>query len=291
MALGAGAVWSFGAIAARKADGADTFQYLIWRSVGVIVVIEILGRLQGKPPQVVRAFTSGWLMMTANAMLLLASIGFVYAVKTTSAANAAFLGSTTPVFGVLLARVVLKERLTRATIAAVFVAFIGLVIMVAGDLGAGSMIGNMSALMAAVGFAGYTVCVRSDPQEDWSSVLPGYAVMMIVICVATTLAHGKPLVPPAVDLGYALIHGGVFIVLGTILFNASSRRVPAGTMTVLAQTEMVLVPVWSFLLLGERPKTSTLVGGLIILGAIMTKAIIDARGPDAQPAEALEYIL
>jgi drug/metabolite transporter, DME family len=195
------------------------------------------------------------------------------------------------VFGVLLARVVLKERLTRATIAAVFVAFIGLVIMVAGDLGAGSMIGNMSALMAAVGFAGYTVCVRSDPQEDWSSVLPGYAVMMIVICVATTLAHGKPLVPPAVDLAYALIHGGVFIVLGTILFNASSRRVPAGTMTVLAQTEMVLVPVWSYLLLGERPKTSTLVGGLIILGAIMTKAIIDARGPDAQPAEALEYIL
>lgn len=291
MALGAGAVWSFGAITARLADGADAFQYLIWRSVGVIVVIEVLGRLRGKPPQVVRAFTSGRLMMAANVMLLMASIGFVYAVKTTSAANAAFFGSTTPVFGVLFARVLLSERLTRVTIGSVVVAFGGLVIMVAGDVGAGSMIGNLCALSAAIGFAGYTVCVRSDPSEDWSPVLPGYAVLMIAICATTTLAQGNPLVPPAVDLAYALVAGGLFIALGTIMFNTASRSVPAGAMTVFAQTEMVLVPVWSFLVLSERPKATTLIGGSIILMAIMGKAIIDARGPSTQRAEALEHIL
>ncbi len=295
MALGAGAVWSFGAISARLADGADAFQYLIWRSVGIIVVIEVLGRLQGKPPQVIRAYTSGRLMMTANVMLLLASIGFVYAVKTTSAANAAFFASTTPVFGVLLARIVLHERLNRLTIASVALAFTGLVIMVAGDLGAGSMVGNMSALACAAGFAGYAVCVRSDPTEDWSPVLPGYAVMMIAICAVTTLANGKTLVPPADDVALALVHGAVFIVVGTILFNVSSRQVPAGAMTVLAQTEMVLVPLWSFIVLDERPKATTLFGGSIILLAIIGKAVIDARGPTVQPpqqpAEALEHIL
>ena len=51
-------------------------------------------------------------MMAANVALLLASIGFVYAVKTTSAANAAFLGSTTPLFGVVVARVFLGERIS-----------------------------------------------------------------------------------------------------------------------------------------------------------------------------------
>lgn len=291
MALGAGAVWSFGAIAARLADGADAFQYLIWRSVAIIAVIEVIGVLQGKPPQLLRSYTSGRLMMTANIMLLTASLGFVYAVKTTSAANAAFLASTTPVFGVLFARAFLRERLNRVTIASVCIAFLGLLVMVAGDLGAGSIVGNLSALAAAVGFAGYAVCVRSDPTEDWSPVLTGYALMMIVICAITTLAHGKPLVPPAPDLAYALVHGGLFIVLGTMLFNTASRRVPAGAMTVFAQTEMVLVPVWSFVVLAERPKATTLLGGSIILAAIMGKAIIDARQPATHPSDALEHAL
>ena len=92
MALGAGAVWSFGAVTARLADEADAFQYLIWRSIGIIAVIELLARRRGKPSQTVRAYTSGRTMMVANLMLLLASLGFVYAVKTTTAANAAFRG-------------------------------------------------------------------------------------------------------------------------------------------------------------------------------------------------------
>lgn len=277
MGLGAGAVWSFGAVTARLADGADAFQYLIWRSIGIIVVIELLARAQGKPPQVVRAYTSGRLMLLANVTLLAASLGFVYAVKTTTAANAAFFGSTTPVFGAIVARIVLKERFTRVTIASIALAFVGLAIMVAGDLSAGNMVGNLSALGSAIGFAGYAVVVRSRPDEDWSPALPGYGVMMIGICALVTLAHGKPLAPPPPDIGWALLHGGVFIVVGTILFNVASRQVPAAAMTIFAQTEMVLVPIWAFLFLGDVPKASTLLGGAIIVVAIVGKAIIDQR--------------
>lgn len=277
MALGAGAVWSLGAVTARLADQSDAFQYLIWRSVGIIVVIEILGRLQGKPIQTIRAYTSGRMMLTANVMLLIASLGFVYAVKTTTAANAAFLGSTTPVFGAIAARLFLREKLTRITLASIGLAFVGLFIMVAGDLEAGSMVGNLSALAAAIGFAGYAVCVRSNPDEDWSPVLPGYGVMMIVICGAVTLADGKTLVPPAGDLTYALFHGAVIIVVGTLMFNAASRQVPASAMTVFAQTEMVLVPLWSVTFLDDRPPVTTWFGGTIIFVAIMGKAILDAR--------------
>ncbi len=277
MGLGAGVAWSFGAIAARAADGADAFQYLIWRSIGIIVVIEALGILRGKPPQVVRAFTSGRSMLLANLMLLTASIGFVYALKTTTVANAAFLGSTAPVFALLIARVLLGERLTRVTIASIGLAFVGLVVMLAGDLSAGNMGGNAAAIGSAVGFAGYAVVVRSNPSEDWSPVLPGYGVMMIAICAVITLTGGKTLVPPAEDVGLALLHGGVFIVVGTILFNIASRQVPAAAMTIFAQTEMVLVPVWAFLILHDRPAGTTLVGGAIIVVAIVGKAVIDSR--------------
>ena len=48
-------------------------------------------------------------------------------------------------------------------------------------------------------------------------------------------------------------------------------------MTVFAQTEMVLVPIWAFLVLAERPATSTLIGGSLILAAVVGKASLDAR--------------
>lgn len=275
--LAAGVVWSFGAITARLADDADAFQYLIWRSVAIIVVVEVLTLSQRRTLAIARAFRSGGVMLTATGALLLASIAFVYAVKTTTPANAAFLGSITPLVAILLARAVLGEPLTVSTIIAVGMALVGLVITVAGDVSAGDVRGNAAALLAAVGFAGYTVAVRTAPRRDWSPVLPGYAALMIVLCVVITLANDKPVVPPALDIGLAMLHGGVFIVVGTLLFNLGARRVPAVAMAVLAQTEMLFVPVWGLLVLSQQPTTTSLVGGAVIFAAVIGKTLYDAR--------------
>lgn len=275
LGLGAGVVWSFGAIASRLAEGADAFQYMVWRSIGVIAVVEVMAAVQGQPFPTVRAWRSGRVMMLANFGLFLASICFVYAVKTTTPANAAFLGSLTPLVAVVFSRF-LGERLSRSTIVALAVGMVGLVITVFSDLEAGSMVGNVSALVASVGFAIYTVCLRTDTTRDWSPVLPGYGLLMVVVCSAVTLAHGKALVPPAADIGWALLHGSVIIVVGTVMFNAASKHVPAVPMTVFAQTEMVFVPVWGFLILDLTPKPLTLLGGAIIFGAVVGKAWYDA---------------
>jgi drug/metabolite transporter (DMT)-like permease len=285
MALGAGVVWSFGAVTARLAKHADAFQYLIWRSVGVLVVMELITAFRRQPMLLRKAYTSGRWMMTANFGLLLASLAFIYAVKTTTAANASFLGSVTPLAAVILARIVLGERLSRVTLGAIVVAFVGLIVTVFGDLHAGNMIGNTSALLASVGFAIYTISVRSDPDVDWSPVLPGYAAMMIVLCSVITLAHGKTLLPPGKDIALAVLHGAVFIVVGTTLFNRGSKHVPAVPMTVFAQTEMVFVPLWVFLVLGDTPKLATIIGGAIIFAAVVGKAILDTSPGAVQPVQ------
>ena len=281
MALGAGAVWSLGALTARLAAHTNAWQYLIWRSIGIIVVIELLSvRTRGVAVTgsvLRRAYTSGWVMLVACWSLLVASLGFVYALKNTTAANAAFLASITPLIAVILARLVLGERLTGVTIGAIAVAFIGLVITVAADVGVGNMRGNVAAVLSSVGFAAYTVCVRSDPHRDWSPVMPGYASMMIVLCGVVCSMTGRTVFPPGADIGWALVHGGILIVVGTLLFNAASRDVPAVAMTVLAQTETVFVPLWIFLRFDEKPKAATLVGGAVILAAVLGKTVLDAR--------------
>lgn len=282
IALGSGVVWSFGAVTARLADESDAFQYLIWRSVAIIVVIEMIARLRRRRAVTPQAFRSGGMMLLACGCLLLASIAFVYAVKTTTPANAAFLASVTPLVTVLLVKVTLGEPLTRVTIAAVAVAFAGLTVTVVGDLEAGNLTGNIAALMSSVGFAGYAVCLRTEPRRDWLPVMPGYAVMMIVLCAFITAATGEPFAPPAADIGYAALHGGAFIVVGTMLFNVASRQIPAVAMAVFAQSEMLFVPVWALIVLSERPTVTSLLGGAIIFTAVLGKAVLDAR---ARPAE------
>jgi drug/metabolite transporter (DMT)-like permease len=292
LALSAGAVWSFGTVLARVADRSNAFQYLIWRSLGIIAVVEAWALITGRPQSTMLAFTSGRRMMAANVALLLASIGFVYAVKTTSPANAAFLGATTPLFGVVVARVFLGERIAWRTYLAIPIALVGLAIMVAGDInvdGAGKdIVGDLAALASAAGFAFYAAIVRSKPDRDWTPVLPGYAALMILICSAVTFASGDTFVPPASDIALALVHGAVFIVGGTLIFNSASRKIPAAQMTVFAQTELVLVPVWAFLLLSERPSANTLLGGTLIVVAVLGMALLDVR--DHARAEVLTAV-
>lgn len=284
LGIGSGLVWSFGAILSRKADGVDAFQYMAWRSVGIIVVMEVLylattRRPTGERyvPRTIVAWTSDRTMAWANVGLFLASLAFVYAVKTTTAANAAFLSSLTPLVAVVFARF-LGERLTRSTIVAIAVGVVGLVVTVLGDLEAGNMLGNSSALLASVGFALYTVCLRTDQSRDWSPALPGYGLLMIVVCVAVTLAKGNTLLPAFTDIALALVHGAIVIVVGTLMFNAATKDVPAVPMTVFAQTEMVFVPVWAFVVLNDRPAALTILGGCIIFSAVIGKALYDAAG-------------
>ena len=277
MAIGSGIVWSFGAVLKRLSEDVDAFQYLIWRSVGIIVVIEFLSALKRQPFPTIRAWRSGRWMVSANLGLFLASIAFVYAVDTTTATNAAFLGSLTPLVAVLFTRF-LGERLSKSTIVAIAVGVVGLLLTVFGDIESGNMLGNASALLASVGFAIYTVSVRSDPSRDWSPVLSGYGLLMIVVCTIVTLARNRPLVPAGDDIARALLHGAVFIVVGTLLFNAASKQVPAVPMTVFAQAEMVFVPIWSVIILDERPAALAILGGAIIFAAVIGKAVYDTRG-------------
>lgn len=289
VAILSGVIWSLGAVHVARAH-ADAFQYLIWRSVAIILVLEVVARIRRAPSPTRIGLSSGRLMWLTSMMLLVASIAFVYAVSVNGAAQSAFLASMTPLFAVVISHVVLGEHLTGTTVLAVGLGLAGLVIMVGGNLGGGSVIGSVSAVASSVGFAVYTVCVRSDRSRDWSPVLPGYALVMIGICAAVTLAKGRSLVPGVQPVTLALIHGGLYIVVGTLLFNLAARTVPAVHMTVYAQAEMVCVPVWGLLLLNEHPAHRTIAGGLVVFAAITINAVwggrqaLEASVPDGEHA-------
>jgi drug/metabolite transporter (DMT)-like permease len=141
-------VWSVGALNAKLADDSDAWQYLVWRSLGVLVVMEIVQRRRSGGFLVRQAFTTGRLMIVACAAMTVASVSFIYALKATTAANAVLLASSTPLIAVVLARLVLGERLTAVTLVAIAVAFVGPLVMVRADAGVDDATSTRSATSA-----------------------------------------------------------------------------------------------------------------------------------------------
>lgn len=276
-ALAAGTMWSFGGLTVRLAPDSDSWQYMIWRSVGLLVAIELFGLVRGRGSQLGRFVRGSWIDLVAACCLSLAALSFVFALKATSIANANFLASVTPLVSMVLARIVLGERLTWASVMAIGLGVTGLVVMLRGDFGHGNIWGDIGALTSSLAFGVYSVCVRLAPGRDFTPALPANALISIAVCAFVTLAAGKPLITPAQDMAMALLHGAVFIGVGIPLFNLAGPRVPAVGLVVLAQTETVLGPLWAYLFLGETPALSTLLGGGIILSGVILMAVAGAN--------------
>ena len=276
-ALAAGTMWSFGGITVRLAPSSDSWQYLVWRAIGLLVATEAWSLMRGQGLLLARFLRGSWIDLVAATALAMAAITFVFALKATSIANANFLASITPLISMMLALPILGEKLSLVSVAAIGLGIAGLVVMVGGDFGHGSLLGDLGALGSSVAFAVYSICVRLDPKRDFTAAIPACAVIQIVVCAAVTLSAGRPLVTPPQDMAMALLHGAVFSGLGIPLFNLAAPRVPAVGRVVLAQTETVLAPLWGYLFLGETPAVTTLAGGGLILSGVILTAIAGAR--------------
>ncbi len=83
-------------------------------------------------------------MRALFALRIVANLG-IYAMKTTSIANATLFSSTAPLISAILAWLILKEKIQPTTWAGIAVGIVGLLIMTWGELGSGDAIGNLAA--------------------------------------------------------------------------------------------------------------------------------------------------
>ncbi|MEL7014256.1 MAG: DMT family transporter, partial [Pseudomonadota bacterium] len=156
-------------------------------------------------------------------------------------------------------------------------AIFGVATMIAGEVSGGAMLGNLAALGSAFGFAVFTVALRWGrsaemlPAVFLSGILG--AVIMGIIC----LVSGLPLILSVQDSGVAMGMGVFQVGAGLILYTLGSRSLPAAELTLLSLAEVVLAPLWVWLFLGEVAGLNTLLGGAILLSAIVGNAISGMR--------------
>ena len=281
--LAAGLCWSFTGIFLRLAPNFDPWQFLAWRSLGTTCAIAIIARLGGRGPMARRLFALGRVGAIVTLAFAVASITFIISMKTTTVANALFLSSCAPLLAAVLGYLALGEKLSLWQTASIALGMAGLLIIVSGGLGAGSLIGNACAIVTALGFASASVAMRRGRARDYSPAIFGYGLVASTFSALVCLGEGASLVSPFADVMAALAGGLLPMGLGFACFLRGAPRVPAAAQTVLAQTETIFGPVWVWLAFGEVPATPTLIGGSVILAAVISMAGASSTAP-AEPA-------
>jgi drug/metabolite transporter (DMT)-like permease len=205
---------------------------------------------------------------------------FAIATKYTTAANAIFLQYTAPIYILIFAPFVLKEKFRLADLATVAVCIFGMTLFFldiapSADLTPESqLIGNILGLLAGISLGGYILLLRHPKaynQNPASSVFYGN---LFAILVMLPFIIPNPSVWSAKDI-FAVIMLGVFqIGLAYYLFTYGvSKGVRSLDASIIGFIEPLLNPVWVFIFIGERPSTWAVFGGIIIISAVILHTI------------------
>ncbi len=261
----------------RFIEQANVWQILFYRSCALapFLFIIISVRSRGQPLKVIRK--AGIAGALGGAGLVFAFSGGIYAIQTTSVANAMFLFASAPFFAALLGRVLLGERVRTATWVAMAAAALGIAIMVAEGFSLGNAAGNLAAIVAALGFAAFTIALRWRRVEDMLPAVLLSGVFAVAVGGTICSAYGYPLVIPLRDTVIAMAMGVFQLGAGLFVYTIGSKSVPAVELALLSMTEVLLGPLWVWLVLGETAGLFTLIGGAVLLGAIAGNAVSGLR--------------
>lgn len=277
-----GAIFSLTAISLAGVEDASDFQFLTYRgaSTTLAMLVLIAARRAGRPVSFAGVTRTVWL---ASATLAVTSMLYILALSRTSAATTVFLLAAAPIFAAVIGWFLLRERVERSTIIAMVVTAIGVTITVGAGLDVGSASGLLFAGGIPVSVGLYSVLMRSVSGVD--PVIPALiagSLLALVSAVVAIATEGLAVSPR--DAALACVSGGFALGVGLPLFNLGHRSVAAARVPLLLMSEVVLSPLWVWIWPGEAPSFVTLIGGAVILGAVVWLVVVSPSAPDTAPS-------
>lgn len=272
--VAASVAWSTSGLFVRALDGTSPWAMVFWRSVGMIAFLGVymLWRYRRDTFAKVAALGAGG--FTAAALLASTFFFFLYAVSETTVATALFLMSTSPFWAAVVARVFLGEPLAARTIAAIAACVVGVAIMVGGALEFGSVLGPLSALCVSVAFAFQITFLRKAGGS--TDMVPSVLVAGLLSAVLA-FALGEPARTGMHDILVLLAMGVIQLGMGCLLMTIATRHLNAADVGLIALLETTLGPLWVWIFFAERPSNATLIGGAIILAALVANEAVGLR--------------
>jgi drug/metabolite transporter (DMT)-like permease len=277
LVLLAGTFWSLGALFIRLTEEATTWHIVAYR--GAFLVMFLFAYLAWKRRgDVLGAFReAGFTGFFGGVFLSGGFICFVFAMMNTTAAQALLMLALAPFIAAVLGRIFLKEVPRRATWICMSIAAFGVLIMVRDGVAEGTFIGALFGLMAGVSFAVYTVILRAGRARDMTPAVCTAGVISSGAGFIALSVGGVSIALPLNDIIMTAGMGFIHLGMGLVIFTIGSRHVSAAELPLLCLTEVVFGPIWVWMAVGEVPALATLLGGAVVMLAVVTDALSGIR--------------
>jgi drug/metabolite transporter (DMT)-like permease len=258
----------------------DSWTILFWRGLfggGMIMVLMVL--LQGRAAlrDLTRMDKNGWLVASFST---LAMIAFIPSLQLTDVSNVAIIIATGPFLAAALAWIWLREIPHLRTMLASIVALCGVTIIVGNARSGSDVIGIALACFMALAIAAMTVMVRRH--KNTSMVAAAAMSNILGSVISIPFAHGITGIT-GFDLFILAMFGCFQVALGLTLFFLGSRLLPSGQAALISTLETPLMPFWIWVGFGEVPTLRVLVGGALVMGAVIADIIGDSRTQQRPP--------
>jgi drug/metabolite transporter (DMT)-like permease len=271
LAIGGVLALSPDALVIRLVDE-DPSTVLFWRglfsSLSLLVIVTIMFRGDLR-----RAFLS---ILPLGAFVAgfhgASNVSFVVAVSHTTAANVLVIFGAVPLFAALLSRAFLGEPVPLRTWVAIGCVIGGVGLIFTGTRPQAALFGDVVALGGAVCSAAAITCVRRAKAVN---MVPAAVLAAAVVCVLAGFFGAS--VPPVGDIALLGLHGAVLVAAAAALLTTALRYLPAPEVSLISRFELVLGPVWLWVIIGEVPAPTTILSGVIIATTLTIHTLLGLR--------------
>jgi drug/metabolite transporter (DMT)-like permease len=268
--------WSTAGVLQRELQ-VDTATQIAGRAIVAAIALSVLSAIQERGQAVTALRSIGKPGLSIAVCMAGASACFIVALNRATVASVLFLQALAPFVAILLAWVFLRERSSRRTWIATAIALGGVALMVGGP-GRSSAVGIIASFFMTVLFA-ITIVITRHSREI--SMTPAVALGQVILAACAL---------PFADFGsisrrdvLVMVALGVLQTgLGSAFFVIGARLIPAAEVALITLLEVILGPLWVWLIHAERPSTATLLGGVVVLVAV----VVQTTEPDV-PADEL----
>ena len=271
LVAGAALAWSTAGLVTR-ATTTDPWTTLFWRSVFACLFLAVyIGLRDGRGA--LRPFGELGLAGLGVAVSFGISMTcFIIALKETTVANVLIFQAAAPFVAAVLGWLWLGERVSLRSGLAILATAAGIVVMVSDSVAAGRVLGDLISAVMGISFAIMVVLARRHRAVSMTAAMALAAALTALVALPFA-----SLAPAPADFALLAAFGVGQMGLGLVLFTAGVRLIPAADAGLITVIEVILAPVWVWLAFGEDPGPRALVGGAIVLAAVVAHTVFEKR--------------
>lgn len=195
----------------------------------------------------------------------LSQIAFTAAVNHTAVSNVVVIVASTPIFAAVMAWLFLRERTERRVQIAIAITVVGVLIVVSGSFGQPTLDGDLLAVAAILMFSFSVIIWRQRPDVNRALTLALSSATMALITAPFASVGDAPM---RVFIAGGLM-GMVFNPIGRISYTNAPRFAPASEVALFTPVETVAATIWAWVFFSERPSVQTVIGGVVVIGAVL----------------------